>query len=36
MESALGRLAGLVSRRRRAVIAGWLALLVASGWFSLH
>jgi uncharacterized membrane protein YdfJ with MMPL/SSD domain len=36
VESALARLAGLVSRRRRTVVAVWLALLVAGGWFSLH
>jgi uncharacterized membrane protein YdfJ with MMPL/SSD domain len=36
VESALARLAGLVSRRRRAVVAVWLALLVGGGWFSLH
>ena len=36
MESALARLAALVSRRRRAVVAAWLALLVAGGWFTLH
>jgi uncharacterized membrane protein YdfJ with MMPL/SSD domain len=36
MESALGRLADLVSRRRRAVVAGWLVLLAVGGWFSLH
>jgi RND superfamily putative drug exporter len=36
VERTLGRLAGLVSRRRRAVVAVWLALLAAGGWFSLH
>jgi uncharacterized membrane protein YdfJ with MMPL/SSD domain len=36
VESALARLAGAVSRHRRAVVAVWLALLVAGGWFSLH
>jgi uncharacterized membrane protein YdfJ with MMPL/SSD domain len=36
VEHALGRLAGVVSRRRRAVFAAWLALLAAGGWFSLH
>jgi uncharacterized membrane protein YdfJ with MMPL/SSD domain len=36
VESALARLAGLVSRRRRAVVVAWLALLIAGGWFSLH
>ena len=30
MESALARLAAAVSRRRRAVVAGWLVLLVRS------
>ena len=35
MESALARLAGFVSRRRRVVVA-WLVLLVVGGWFSLH
>jgi uncharacterized membrane protein YdfJ with MMPL/SSD domain len=36
VEGHLGRLAGVVSRRRRAVVAVWLALLAAGGWFSLH
>ncbi len=36
VESRLGRLATAVSRHRRAVIAVWLALLAAGGWFSLH
>jgi uncharacterized membrane protein YdfJ with MMPL/SSD domain len=36
VESALARLAALVSRRRRTVVVAWLALLVAGGWFSLH
>jgi uncharacterized membrane protein YdfJ with MMPL/SSD domain len=36
VEPALGRLAALVSRRRRSVVAVWLVLLVAGGWFSLH
>jgi uncharacterized membrane protein YdfJ with MMPL/SSD domain len=36
VESALARLAAAVSRRRRAVVAGWLVLLAAGGWFSLH
>jgi uncharacterized membrane protein YdfJ with MMPL/SSD domain len=36
VERSLGRLAALVSRRRRAVVAVWLALLAAGGWFSLH
>ena len=36
VERSLGRLAGLVSRRRRAVFAVWVALLAAGGWFSLH
>jgi uncharacterized membrane protein YdfJ with MMPL/SSD domain len=36
VEGHLGRLAGVVSRRRRAVVAVWIALLAAGGWFSLH
>jgi RND superfamily putative drug exporter len=36
VERSLGRLAGLVSRRRRTVFAVWIALLAAGGWFSLH
>jgi uncharacterized membrane protein YdfJ with MMPL/SSD domain len=36
VERSLGRLAGLVSRRRQAVFAAWVALLAAGGWFSLH
>src|SRR4051812_40258839 len=36
VEGALARLAGGVSRRRRTVVAVWLALLLAGGWFSLH
>jgi len=36
VEFALARLAALVSRRRRTVVAVWLALLAAGGWFSLH
>jgi uncharacterized membrane protein YdfJ with MMPL/SSD domain len=36
VESSLGRLAGFVARRRRAVVACWLVLLAAGGWFSLH
>src|SRR5258707_10000218 len=36
VERSLGRLAALVSRRRRAVVAVWLVLLAAGGWFSLH
>src|SRR5438270_1672670 len=35
-ERFLGGLATVVSRRRRAVFAVWLALLAAGGWFSLH
>src|SRR5438132_1796724 len=35
-ERFLGGLATVVSRRRRAVVAVWLALLAAGGWFSLH
>jgi RND superfamily putative drug exporter len=36
VERSLARLAGAVSRRRRAVFAVWLVLLAAGGWFSLH
>ncbi|MGZ4382829.1 MAG: MMPL family transporter, partial [Gaiellaceae bacterium] len=36
VERSLARLAGAVARRRRAVVAVWLVLLVAGGWFSLH
>ncbi len=36
VERSLGRLAGLVSQRRRTVFAVWVALLAAGGWFSLH
>ena len=36
VERSLGRLAGLVSQRRRTVFAIWVALLAAGGWFSLH
>ncbi len=36
LEGSLGRLAGIVSKRRRAVFAAWLALLVGGAWFSLH
>jgi RND superfamily putative drug exporter len=36
VERSLGQLAGLVSRRRRAVVAVWIVLLAAGGWFSLH
>jgi uncharacterized membrane protein YdfJ with MMPL/SSD domain len=36
VESALTRLAAAVSRHRRAVVAVWLVLLAAGGWFSLH
>jgi RND superfamily putative drug exporter len=35
-ERFLGGLAAAVSRRRRAVVAVWLVLLAAGGWFSLH
>jgi uncharacterized membrane protein YdfJ with MMPL/SSD domain len=35
-ESVLARLAGAVSLRRRAVVAAWLVLLAAGGWFALH
>jgi uncharacterized membrane protein YdfJ with MMPL/SSD domain len=36
VERSLGRLAGLVSRRRRTVFAVWVVLLAGGGWFSLH
>jgi uncharacterized membrane protein YdfJ with MMPL/SSD domain len=36
VERFLGGLAAAVSRRRRAVVAVWLVLLVAGSWFSLH
>src|SRR3954451_18565762 len=36
VERSLGQLAGLVSRRRRAVVVVWIGLLAAGGWFSLH
>ena len=36
MGAWLARLAATVSRRRRAVVATWLVLLAAGGWFSLH
>jgi RND superfamily putative drug exporter len=36
VERSLGRLAGLVSRRRRTVFVAWVVLLAAGGWFSLH
>ncbi|MGZ4290685.1 MAG: MMPL family transporter [Gaiellaceae bacterium] len=36
VESALARLASLVSRHRRAVVVGWLVVVAAGGWFSLH
>jgi RND superfamily putative drug exporter len=36
VEQSLVRLAALVSQRRRAVFAIWIALLAAGGWFSLH
>src|SRR5437763_1730777 len=36
VERSLGRLAALVSRRRRAIFAAWVVLLAAGGWFSLH
>jgi len=36
IDGALRRLARAVSRRRRAVIAVWLALLAGGAWFSLH
>ena len=36
MESVLARLAAVAARRRRLAVAAWVALVVASGWFSLH
>jgi len=36
MATLLARLAGAASRRRRIVIGGWVALLLAGAWFSLH
>ena len=36
VERSLVRLTGVVSRRRRAVVATWIVLLAAGGWFSLH
>jgi uncharacterized membrane protein YdfJ with MMPL/SSD domain len=36
LEAGLSRLAGLVSRRRRAVVAVWVALLAGGAWFALH
>jgi RND superfamily putative drug exporter len=36
VERFLGGLATVVSRRRRAVVVVWLALLASGGWFSLH
>jgi uncharacterized membrane protein YdfJ with MMPL/SSD domain len=36
LEAALARLARAVSRRRRAVVALWLAVLAASAWFTVH
>ena len=36
VERFLSRLAGAVAHRRRVVIAAWLVLLAAGGWFSLH
>ena len=36
VERSLARLAAAVSRRRRAVVGVWLAVLAAGGWFSLH
>jgi uncharacterized membrane protein YdfJ with MMPL/SSD domain len=36
VERSLARLAGAMSRRRRAVVAGWLVVLAAGAWFSLH
>ena len=35
-ESVLARLAGTVSCRRRVVVAAWLVLRAAGGWFALH
>jgi len=36
VERSLARLAGVVSRRRRVVVAVWVALLASGGWFALH
>jgi RND superfamily putative drug exporter len=36
VERRLAGLAGAVSRRRGVVVAAWVALLAAGGWFSLH
>ncbi len=36
VERSLARLATVVSRRRRAIVAVWIVLLGAGGWFSLH
>jgi len=36
IDARLAALARAVSRRRRAVVAVWLALLAGSAWFSLH
>ena len=36
MTGALAALATWVARRRRAVVAAWVALVLAGGWFSLH
>ncbi|MEP6813845.1 MAG: MMPL family transporter, partial [Actinomycetota bacterium] len=36
VERSLARLAGVVSRRRRVVVAVWVALLASAGWFALH
>ena len=36
VERLLARLAGVTWRRRRAVVAGWLALLAGCAWLSLH
>ena len=36
MTVALAALATWVARRRRAVVAAWVVLVLAGGWFSLH
>ena len=36
VETVLVRLADAVARRHRMVVVGWVALVAACGWFSLH
>lgn len=36
MDRALGSLAGIAARHRRAIVAAWLVLLASCAWFSLH